>query len=141
MESVSTRSRWHVYVACTRQLRLRVTSASQPNTWTMNRQLRRTSTSAEPGPAGQSDTPDSGAAQASVPHEPTCVPRMCAGFAGCRSAPGSAGGLDGLEDDAGHDRRLGDERQVPGADVDDVGPAEFVVAGSASRMLTSSHVS
>ena len=30
-------------------------------------------------------------------------------------------GLDGLEDDAGHDRRLGDEGQVTGVDVGDVG--------------------
>jgi hypothetical protein len=32
-----------------------------------------------------------------------------------------SGGLDGLEDDAGHDRRRGDEGQVPGADVGDAG--------------------
>ncbi len=33
----------------------------------------------------------------------------------------SSGGLDGLEDDAGHDRRLGAEGQVRGVDVGDVG--------------------
>jgi hypothetical protein len=33
----------------------------------------------------------------------------------------SSGVLDGLEDDAGHDRRFGDEGQVRGVDVGDVG--------------------
>src|SRR5690242_15802403 len=39
----------------------------------------------------------------------------------CLPARGSSGGLDGLKDDAGHDRRLGDEGQVPGVDVGDAG--------------------
>ena len=38
-----------------------------------------------------------------------------------RRMRGSSGGLDGLQDDAGHDRRLGDEGQVPGLDDGDVG--------------------
>jgi len=41
-------------------------------------------------------------------------------MAGTRPARGSSGGLDGLEDDAGHDRRLGNEGQVPRLDIGDV---------------------
>src|SRR5262249_29206662 len=50
-----------------------------------------------------------------------CVERRRWVRRGTRSACGLSGGLDGLEDDAGYDLRFGDEGQVPGFDVGDVG--------------------
>ena len=58
------------------------------------------------------------------PNLPTTAEAMLAylrGDAGGEAGRSPENVLDGLEDDVGHDRRLGHEGQVPGVDVGDVG--------------------